>query len=154
MAKIALKAYSIVIFTMMMGLCFSCNTTKNVFDPNISAENSVALKIDRSVIVRSYNGFEVDLKKPPFKRGYTRFTIPVGDAVLMLDLQVDDGKNYITGKRIYINAYDIEFNAVFEKGQEYTIRSCLYTDEDGKVPDITETKGFRRILIICEGRYL
>jgi hypothetical protein len=148
------KVDTIIICTVMTILCFSCSTTKNVFDPNILAENSITLKIDRSVIVRSYNGFELDLKKPLFNRGYTRLTIPVGDAVLILDLQVDDGKNYITGKRRYLNVHDVEFNFVFEKGQEYTIRSCLYTDEDGKVPDITETKGFRRVLIICEGRYL
>jgi hypothetical protein len=113
---------------IITGLFFSCGTAKNVFDPNISKKNSVTLKIDPSVKIKSYNGVTVDLTPPFFKTGYTNFIIPTGDAVLLVDVKLDYFVKPVC---------DIEVLCNFEKGKKYFIYCRrFFPEENGKVPSV------------------
>jgi len=139
----------VIIFTVISIHVLSCGTTKNVFDESIPAENSVTIKLEPSIKVKSYNGIDTKLKTA---MGWTGFTIPVGDASFLVDLEVVGSSNAITGSKTIYNIDNVEFSYKFEHGKEYFIR-CWYTDENGKVPVSNIGTGLKMSLIICEGGF-
>jgi len=143
------KVSLIVVFIALACFLLSCGTTKNVFDETLTEEKAVTIKIDPSIKMKSYNGIDIKLKEPFLGMGYIGYTIPVGNASFVADLEIVASTNALTGQKHIIRARDFEFSFKFEPGKDYLIR-CWYTDEDGKVAVSNVGRGLRMSLIICE----
>lgn len=150
--KILKKIHLIIILAVITFIFLSCGTTVNIFDESIPPEDSVALRIEPSITIKSYNGINVNLKTAFLGMGATGFTIPAGDTSFIVDLEIVINNNAITGSRTILKVRNVEMSYKFEGGKEYLLR-CWYTDEDGKVAVSNIGRGLRMSLIICEGGF-
>jgi len=136
-----MKKIKFIILLFFIVLITACAASSNIFDDSIPLESSATIVISEELVIKSYNGIPVSLKKPSFGSGGTGFTFPAGRATFIMDL--DTGMQM---SNVRYMSRDISLTYNFEAGKEYQLR-FWFADDEGNIDRSNWGRGWPAVLL-------
>jgi hypothetical protein len=127
------KVY-LIFYVLFLCFLLSCCISTNVFNKDLSLEQSAKLLIDISIDIKTYNSIPVKLGKPVFL-GYTGFSIPAGKTEFTFDINWR------------LKAKNISFTYNFEAGKEYRLYGS-FIDKEGNIKSSNVGETYTAVVLI------